>query len=200
MSQHPFDRMKEDKPYHERMALRSAVQFEEGKVRYTLSALGFKLNRVVPKLVAHQAALTGSATLTFSAFNALFPSFPVLLGVSQLQGVQLHLDPTAMIPAMFKAFGNTAFVRAYDAFYSATQSRAHDRIPALVFSRKGFKNGMIIYLADDFAALPIDERETVIAYAGGNKAKRHWLLVRSFQKTLEAIYNKGHGWRPTEQI
>lgn len=201
MSEHPFDRMKDTgQPYHDRIAQRAAAAFEEGKVRYLLSVLKFNGRKAAAALQAANEQQTGRPELTFRAFNAAYMSFPLLLGASQLGGAQLHLDPAAMIPALFKTFGQAAFVAAYDTFYSAAESQANGRTVALVFPRKGFKNGMVIYLADDLDVLPFGEREAFFAYAGGTKARRHWLLVRSFQQTLEAVYNRGHGWRPPGEI
>ncbi len=85
---------------------------------------------------------------------------------------------------------------AYDAFYERAAESANGRVVALVFPRKGFRNGLVVYAADEPQALPLGEREGFFTYVGGKRKNRQWMLVRSFQKTIEAIHNGGHGWKP----
>lgn len=193
---HPFDKMGRTEEYHERMAARSDAAFEEGKVNYLFAV--FKMNaRLAGRRVRdREEADRGRPDLTLRAFNDEFESFPLLLGASRLGGLQLHLEQAAFIPALFKAFGRAPFVTAYERFYEAAEGRAGGRPVGLVFPRKGFKNGMVVYAADTLDAIPVGQREAVLVYTAGTKKHRQYVLVRSFQRTLEAIHAGGHGWRP----
>lgn len=193
---HPFEQITTGQAYHDRMAARSDIAFEEGKVSYLLGVFKFNVRKSSMALRAANATMTGRDDLTFQAFNAEYGSFPILLGTSRLGGISLHLEATAMLPALFKAFGAAPFMTAFDEFYEKNAARASGRTVGMVFPRKGLKNGLIVYAADDPHVLPFGEREAYFTYVGGSKKDRHWILVRSFQKTLEAIHNGGHGWRP----
>lgn len=193
--EHPFEKVGRSSDYIARMGARSNVTFEEGKVQNLLKQ--FKISKDAVREIREFAAdATGHPDLTFAAFNRRFESFPLLLGASRLDGVQLHLAQTAMIPALFKTFGKAPFVDVFDAFYETNQPRANGRPVGMVFPRKGFKQGMVIYATDDPKEIPLCERETMLAYVSGKGKKQHWLVVRSYQKLLEALHNGGHGWRP----
>ena len=189
-----FDRLVGSQDYHERMAAMSNSSWEAGKVKYVLGV--FKIPKQAREVADAAERQTGKPDLTFRAFEEVYPSFPIVLGASRLGGVQLHLDQKAMIPALFKAFGAAPFMTAYEQFYETAAKRAGSRPVGLVFPRKGFKNGLVVYAADDPQILPFCEREAFFAYAGGSKKDRHWIIMRSFQKLLEAVHNGGHGWRP----
>lgn len=195
---HPFEKLTGTQDYHERMAARAGVAFEEGKVNYLLSVFKLNARKVGGQLRDREDTERGRPDLTLRAFNDTYPTFPLVMGASRLGGVQLHLEKRAMLPALFKEFGQAPFVTAYETFYEANAGRANGRKLGLIFPRKGFKNGLIIYAADGLADIPLCEREAVFTYVGGTKKERHLLLVRSFQRVLEAIHNQGHGWRPAE--
>lgn len=193
--EHPFEKVARSSDYIARMGARSDTTFENGKVESLIKQ--FKISKdAVREIREFAAEATGKPDLTFAAFNRRFESFPLLLGASRLDGVQLHLTSSAMIPALFKAFGKAPFVDVFDAFYETNQPRANGRPVGMVFPRKGFKQGMVIYATDDPKAVPLCERETMLAYASGRGKKQHWLVVRSYSKLLEALHNGGHGWRP----
>jgi len=194
--EHPFGKLTSGQSYHDRMAARADAAFEEGKVNYLLKTFNYNVRKAAAQLCKLAEQTVGSPDLTFRAFHQQEPSFPLYLGASRLNGVQLHLEPTAMLPALFKAFGAAPFVQFYDQFYEANAERAGDRPVGLVFPRKGFKNGLVVYAADDPQIIPFCEREAFFTYVGGKKKDQHWVLVRSFQKVLEAVHNGGHGWRP----
>jgi hypothetical protein len=192
--EHPFEKIRKGTDYIARMGDRAAVEFEEGKVRYLLKV--FHLSKAAEREIFNRAERdTGKSDLTLDAFNAVFPSFPLVLGASRLDGFQLHLEQAGLLPALFKTFGSTPFVQAFERFYETTIDAANGRSVGLVFPRKGFKNGLIVYAVDDLQQVSLMERETFMAYVSGKK-KKHWLVVRSFQSTLLAVYNSGHGWRP----
>lgn len=198
--EHPFEKVTRSSDYAARMTALADVAFEEGKVTYLLKAFKLHVRNASRVLREAQENATGTPNLTLSAFNSVFPSFPMYLGASRLGGIQLHLENSAMIPAMFKTFGATPFVSAFDAFYEVSEDRSGGRPVGMVFPRKGFKNGLIIYATDDLKVLPFGEREGYFAYVSGKKKAQQWLLVRSFQKTIEAIHNGGHGWRPDSDL
>lgn len=190
-----FDRLVGSKDYHERMAAMSNSSWEDSKVKYLLGV--FKIPKQARDVASVAERQTGKPDLTLRAFDEVYPSFPIVLGASRLGGVQLHLDKTAMIPALFKAFGAAPFMKAYEQFYETAAPRAGGRPVGLIFPRKGLKNGMVVYAADDPQIIPFCEREAFFTYVGGKSKKdRHWIIVRSFQKLLEAVHNGGHGWRP----
>ncbi len=191
---HPFAKLTSGQEYHDRMSRKASESFEDGKVNYVLGV--FKIRHHAPALRKIAERQTGKPDLTFRAFDEGHPSFPIVLGASRLGGVQLHLDQKAMIPALFKAFGSAPFVTEFEQFYETAVARACGRPVGLIFPRKGFRNGMVVYATDDPQVIPFSERETCLTYAGGSKKDRHWLIVRSFQKMMEAVHNAGHGWRP----
>lgn len=193
MGEHPFDRINKD--YRASMASRYEAAYEEEKVTYLLKAVGLNGRKAAAAL--READPKGA--LTFRAFNDAYPSFPVLLGASTLGGAKLHLDADCLLPALYNRFTAAPFVEAYEDFYEKAARRAGHRPVGLVFRRKGVRHGLMIYQADDPAtALPLCEREMVMAYAGGDKKRRHWLVVRMFQKVVEGVHNRGHGWTPAD--
>lgn len=192
----PYERIVNDTAYRERLIAQGDIAFEEGKVTYLLKA--FKMNvRVVTQTLRQQTReRTGQPRLLLRAFNETFSSFPLLLGATRLDGVKLHTATTATLPALFKNFGSAPFVDAYESFYEQMEGRAQGRAVGLIFPRKGLKNGLIIYTVDDPLRIPLCHREGYFMYAGGSKKDRHYAVVRSFQKVVEALHNGGHGWRP----
>lgn len=196
-NEHPFEKVGRSSSYQDRMGARSDVTFEEGRLEFLLKTFKLNVPPVKRDLRKRTEERTGHPDLSFASFGELYESFPIVLGASRLKGVQLHLTASAMVPAMFKAFGATPFVAAFDDFFERTAPRADGKPVGLIFPRKGFKQGMVVYAADDPQALSLCERETIIAYVSGKKKKgQHWLIVRSYQKLLEALHNGGHGWRP----
>lgn len=193
---HPFGKLVGRVDLAAQTQARADASFEAGRVNYLLTVFKFNAGKTAAALRRAEAAARGTAELTFRAFDEAYPTFPVVLGASRLGGVQLHLAPTAFLPALFRDFGRAPFVTAYEEFYEAAADRADGRPVGLVFPRKGLRHGLVIYAADDPAALPLGEREAVFCYAAGSKKARQWLVVRSFQRTLEAVHNAGHGWRP----
>ncbi len=166
------------------------------RVEFLLGRSGFKAGKAAAALRAAADRAIGQPIVRFTEFNEANPTYPVLLGCSTLGGVKLHLEPTAMLPALINRFSSAPFVAAYEAFYDKVRDAAAGRVIGLVFPRKGVRHGMLIYAADDPQVLPLGEREAVFLYAGGDKKDRHWVLVRAFQKAVEAIHNAGHGWTP----
>lgn len=185
----PFERMVASQ--HDRLAVLRAARYEEARVTWLLKK--FKRPRLSAALRRNEERETGRAVLTLRAFNDEFPTFPILLGASDLDGVRLHLDERAMMPALFKHFDQAPFVIAYERFYEAAEGRAEGRALGLVFPRKAFPQGWIIF-DDGLEAVPY--HGATFLYEGGTRKERHRLFVRPFQTMVEAIHREGHGWRP----
>jgi hypothetical protein len=97
---------------------------------------------------------------------------------------------------MFRNFTNTPYVKAYDIAYTNNLEKAADRKIGLVFPRKGIRNGLVIYETEDlFAEIPIGAKELVFTYVVTRRKKQSMLVVRAFQKVLEAIKSQD-GWTP----
>jgi hypothetical protein len=186
---HPFEAFSRN--YHERHAGHRESQFEETRVDYLLKALN--LGKVAGALWRRSKQETGHATLSFEQFNQEFPSSPLLLGASTLDGAKLHTDARVMLPALFKRFDAAPFVTAFEEFYEREEGRAQGRTLGLVFPRKGLRQGLIIH-GEGLEAVFCHGLSLV--YVGGTRRRPHSLYVRPFQALVEAVYNKGHGWRP----
>lgn len=189
MKEHPFKKM--SRGYQERAAAEEVRQYEESRIAYLLKALN--MPKAASRLREEEHRHSGDVRLTCRAFNERYTSFPVLLGTSILGGVKLHLDKTALLPALFRQFDQAPFVRAYEDFFEQHQGDAEGRVLGLVFPRKGIRQGLII-LNEELEAVPY--HGLTLVYSGGNRKHPCKLYVRPFQLLVEAIYRKGHGWRP----
>ncbi len=189
MSEHPFERLRRNPT---RRQAHEEIGYEEDRVSYLLKALKLPASEA-RRLRAKEEDETTFARLTFARFNEEYPSFPLLLGSSILKGVKLHLDPRAMIPALFKSFDKVPFVTAYEEFYERVQANAQGRAIALVFRRNGFRQGWCLF-NDALAAVPY--RGVSITYVGGPSKHPLYLYLRPFQTMVESIHQQGHGWRP----
>jgi hypothetical protein len=196
---HPFERFSQAADYRDRLETMASVAFEEAKVRYVFSVCKMSGKKAEQQLRQREDSERGRPDLTFRAFNDTYQSFPLFLGASNLSGISLHTDPRATLPAMYKDFSNTPFMQAYELFYEIHEDMAAHKKLGLVFPRKGLRHGLILYTSQGFDDIPISDRETLVIYAGGTKKKRQLVVVRSFQRTLEAIHAKGHGWKPDEK-
>ncbi|MCI0420757.1 MAG: hypothetical protein L0312_16275 [Acidobacteria bacterium] len=186
---HPFDELRE--VTREQQEAFYAAQYEASRVRYMLKVL--HLSKQETTLRTDWEKQTGSANLTFAAFNEQYPSFPVVLGASLLDGCKLHTDPRAFIPSLFKDFQRAPFVTAYDEFYESNRDRADGRALGLVFRRKGILHGMVIHSE---GMEGVWHRGLVWVYHGGTRTTPFRLYVRPFQVMLEGIWSQGRGWRP----
>lgn len=189
MREHPFDRLMRGR----------AEQFREmEEERYEASRVEFILGRCgIPKvkydLMRECERETGQSALRLRYFNARFPTFPILLGATRLDGVKLHADSRAFLPALFTNFRKAPFVEAYLRFHSEVSVSADGRTVGLAFPRKGLKQGLIIH---NGGLDGIWVRGTLLTYTGGTPGETERLYVQAFQPLIEAVYNKGHGWDP----
>lgn len=190
MSDHPFKRVAR----HQlgRDASFAAAQFEERQVDFLVKL--FKLSkRSQNQLRECEEGSTGNRYLTFRSFNSEFPSFPLLLHAAYLPGVKLHLDKKAMLPSLFNNFQAAPFVPAYEDWYEKAKERSNGRAISMVFRRSGIAGGLL--LTDDILEAVYYHGFTGV-YSGGTRKEQRNLYLRPYRSFLEAIYNRGHGWRP----
>lgn len=166
------------------------VQYEEGRLDYLLKALRLP-KRVRYQLREKNERETGFTTLTFRCFNEEYPTFPILLGSTALEGIKLHLDPRAFLPQWFNNFTQLPFLPYYDAFCEAAAPRASGRSLGLVFRRNGVRHGLIV-MNDEMDLLGMG----VPAFVHPDAKSKRRLYVAAFQKVVEAVHNGGHGWKP----
>lgn len=172
---------------------RNEERFEVAKVNLLLTKFHLPATTRRELESVHYEA-TGRRLLRLRLFNEMFPSFPLFLGTSLLDGAKLHVDPKAILPRWFDAFESLPFFKKYEDFYEQVADLAGNRSIGLIFPRKGFAKGLIIHNAS-----PTDfwcNRTVSIAYRCGTAATPRYICVESFAAVVEAIYNNGRGWRP----
>jgi hypothetical protein len=164
-----------------------AGRFEAALVRHMLKRLS------LPKSAERRVRdrwqeQHGERYLKFAAFNAVFSTFPFLMGSTRLE-THVHEDPKSTEPARFKKFSRVPFVQSYEEFFQDVAVEAATRSTALVFPRRGFRYGLVIHN---------DESETYWdkGLCWVYKGEKHRLYVQPFVNLLDAIYRDGHGWRP----
>lgn len=167
--------------------------FEESRVKFVLARCGIAHRK--GELLAASRERYGRPRLTFDLFNELFPSFPLLMRASRLGGVKLHEDARASLPALFTHFERAPFFAAWEEFFEEAAGRANNRAVALVFPRNRVQGALVMHDGglDDYFV-----HGTVLTYTGGTKEKPYRLYVQPFGPLVEAIHNRGHGWRPGE--
>jgi hypothetical protein len=190
VKEHPFERVsRAARHYDPALADR---QYEESRLAYLLKAL--RLPRDTARLLKKKNEQeTGAWAMSFRDFNETFPTFPVLLGATALEGVKLHLDPRAFLPRWYTNFRGVPFVDFYEDFYEEVAPRAAGRAVGLVFRRNGIRHGMV--MMDDQLDLT-GMGVPAFVYPCDRRKGRHRLYVAAFQKVAEAIHRGGHGWRP----
>lgn len=186
MSQHPFDSLKAR--HADRSRTLAERRHEERAVHFLVQQLGLGHRGKAVR----DAAPDGSGQLTLAAFNELFPTFPLLMAASTLNGAKLHLDPRTFLPAMFKNFAAVPFVTAYEEVLEQLYPSANGRSVGLVFPRNGFRLGMVIF-NETFEQT--NYHGLSLVYRGGDRKHVNRLFVQPFQETILALWNKGHGWR-----
>jgi hypothetical protein len=137
----------------------------------------------------------GHPRLTFRLFNDHFPTFPIALGTSRLKGVKLHEDPRSSLPEWFNNFERTPFFKAYEEFVEQVAGVANGRAIGLVFPRNRVRGALIIHdggLEDGW------DRGNVFAHTGGTREKPFRVFVQPFAGLIDAIYDRGRGWKPGE--
>jgi hypothetical protein len=125
----------------------SEARWEEALVRHTLSVFkGGPAQR--RQLYEHWHRATGNdGVLRFSAFNNVYPYFPIVLGSTRLDE-PIHRCKHSIEPARYKKFTKVPFVVAYQDFFSERFVKGDLRSIGLVFPRRGFKHGLVIHNDD----------------------------------------------------
>ncbi len=172
-------------------AARWEEAFEEDRVKFVLARCG--LGHEKWTLLNASRAAYGRPRLTFKLFNDAFPTFPILMGASRLNGVKLHEDPKASLPEWFNHFDRTPFFKAYGEFYEQVADAANNRAVGLVFPRNRIRGALIVH---DGGLEDYWLHGTVVTYTGGTREKPFRMYVQAFAPLVEAIHNKGHGWKP----
>jgi len=164
--------------------------FEASKVRFILQTHGLKkAERRLQEAAANLGSEEGYASL--KAFNEAFPTYPIVLGASRLDGIKVHADPRCLMGNLFKTFMDAPFVAAFQTF-EAIVSRRDGRAVGVIFPRKGYRHGWIIH--DELSGL--GPHGTVLSHHEGSESKGRTLYVRSFQALVAGVWKRGHGWKP----
>lgn len=169
----------------------SERKFEDKLVEFVCKRNG--LARLHKDLVRRQGIREDDPFLTFALFNDTFPSYPLMLGSTRLEGKELHKEKNAVFPRWLTTFRGLPFVDPYHEFLESLGAHAELASAGLVFPRKGFRQGLIIYNGG------LDEHKIkggVFVYEGGTKKRPITYHVRPFAAVVDGIYNHGRGWKP----
>lgn len=190
MSEHPFDRVarRHSTKTGDNLRAMGEADHEASRVNYILQVADLNAASVARKLMKWNQAETGKYALTFRAFHEHYPSFPMLLGSSRLD-TKLHLDPKAMLPAMFKNFRAVPFMTEYDELCRLKSGNEQGRTVGLIVPRKGMPKGLIIHGAG-IESIPYQGLSMLFTEDGQEP-----VYVRSFAHLVAAICRPG-GWLP----
>lgn len=197
MAKHPFGEFINRQEHQQRAADQAAVAFEERKVTFLVKSLKLDVAKICRQLRQIEEAISGNPNLTFRAFGEAYPAFPLLLGASNLDGVAWHLNAKAMLPSLLKSFNQAPFIPAFEKFLEANPRSASWKLRALVFPRRGIRDGLIIHEADGLDTIPVKDGTTAIFFRNPKSQYRPW-VVRLFADALAAIYDNGKGWTPDD--
>jgi len=137
---------------------------------------------------------TGRKFLTLDLFHELITNFPLLLSYSWDAGQGLHRNEKATLPALFNCFANAPFLPFYEEWYERAQPGAAGRAVGLVFPRVGIRHGFVLHGGEGLEGVWVPG--SVWVYHGGTRDQPTTLYLRPFASLIEALYNRGHGWRP----
>jgi hypothetical protein len=168
-------------------------RYEDKRLEFVFKRSG--LTAIRKELVTRQERSTGDPFLTFSVFNDTFPTYPLRLSSSRLDGKELHKERTAALPRWFEHFRGLPFVAPFHAFLSSIGESSDLKPTGLVFPRKGFRQGLIIYNGD-LNEYRIKGGEFVFETSLSDSRTMTY-HVRPFSAVVEGIYNGGRGWKPT---
>lgn len=197
MSEHPRKPLPRDELLRRRQQAEGFLQHkqiagEERQVLFLLNRLG--MPRQKWRLLRTAEARTGQKRLTLDLFNEAFPSFPLLLAYSQEAGERLHQKKDATLPALFTRFQSFPPVKFYEDWFERVERDANGRAIGLLFPRKGIQRGLILHNGEGLEGLWL--HGMVATYTGGNRKHPYRLYLQAFAPLVEAIHNKGHGWKP----
>jgi hypothetical protein len=179
----------------DRMEEAANLRYETLKVKFVMSRSGLGPQEVRRLSRLHEDRY-GVPGLSFGIFREEYPTYPVLLQCSRLEGLRLHTDPKSILPVWFKNFESLPFVPPFVAFHDSIVAveKLGGRGVGLVFPRKGFQQGLVVHTA--VANGSGWEQGPCFCFRGGRKGARLDLFVRPFVALVDEIYNNGHGWSP----
>lgn len=173
-------------------AVRNQVAGEERKVAFLLNRLG--MPKAKWRLLRTAEARTGHKQLTLELFNEAYPSFPLLLAYSHEAGDGLHKHRDATMPAQHTRFHDFPPLKFYEDWFERAEKEANGRAVGLLFPRKGIQQGLILHNGEGLDGLWLPGMVSV--YTGGTREHPYRLYLQAFAPLVEAIHNKGHGWKP----
>lgn len=180
MDEHPFARLRAASQVGGPAERDS--QYEAMLVRFLLLQLGEAKQSALLEDDCRRA--TGTVALRLAFFNRRFEDFPLLLGAARLQF--LHAQAAALWPSIFKAFEKTPFSKAYEEFLAEHGQRASGRAVGLVFPRRGFRYGLVVYNGglDTYFESQLDAHVHRRRRRDGRIVERR---VQSFESVVKAL-------------
>jgi hypothetical protein len=169
----------------------AAVKYETTLVKHALARLHLmqRKNELYEAWARHHDV----RRLTFAGLNHVFPTFPLLLGCNKLQGYKpIHKDRGAREASRFQRFNSVSFVKEFNEFHKQVVDEAGVRNVGMVFPRKGFRYGMIIYHDDHEKYF---QNGLCWVYKAKNGTRTY---VQPFTAVLDSIHANGRGWRPED--
>jgi len=165
---------------------------EASCVQFLLTRLGLAKRKW--ELLRQAEQRTGRRFLTLDLFNELVTNFPLWLSYSWDAGQGLHKNDKATMPALFNCFANAPFLPFYEEWYERAQPGAGGRAIGLVFPRVGIRHGFVLHSGEGLEGVWVPG--SVWVYHGGTRDAPTRLYLRPFASLVEALYNRGHGWKP----
>jgi len=170
---------------------REAQEWESRLVLFTMTRAG--LGDRKRDFVREHRDRTSQPFVSFRAFNEEFSTFPVWLGGDKLQGIPpLHQYNKAVFPVWLKTFLRLPFIPAYEELHASLGKLANVKPVALVFPRKGFRQGLVVHNGDFHTFVP--PQSSCHVYHGGGR-KPVDLIVQPYAGFVDHIYRRGHGWK-----
>ena len=129
---------------------------------------------------------------TLALFNAMFPSFPVLLGYTSLPKlkVPLHQAAEAFHPVWFKTFMKLPFMKEYETAFDLAAAAASNKPVGLIFPRRGFQQGLIVHNGNFYTY--VGDQCSCHVY----KTSKVILIVQPLQSFLTVV-SKEINWVPS---
>lgn len=201
MGDNLFERLHKTADVDHRIAYESAA-YEATVVRWMLARLTPEAKRIAGLLRYKFRTRTGVDALTLGEFNSTFTDFPILLGCSNLKGIDLpdggrtalnyevHMDGRSVEPERFKSFTRVPFVVAYERFRENWVGASEARPSGLVFPRKAMGIGGLVVHDEQTEKYWDRGLSWLYKYPDGRR-----VYVQPFLAVLKGI--RDDGWKPT---
>lgn len=121
-----------------------ASNWEHSRVELVLKRYGLQGQR--PQVVAAHERLTQERRLSFAAFAAEFPDFPLFLGAAYAP--RLEESELLLLPALLTKFEKSPLAKLYDDFVEEFGHAAETRPCGLIVNRRGLAGGMLVLPGD----------------------------------------------------